>query len=454
MTSETPNQDLLPLLQALGGPVEPDLLEALAGQAPAEAALAALEKAGAVRRDPADPTALEPLDPDAVDPAAADHWIARLEAQQLAAGNPEPRIDEAILALGPAAGRREPVFAAGDRLATFQFNRGDLEAARATCERALALGEDLALRHALGLVDAAEGDDEAAIANLERALEAAPGERDPEITREYAATQAHLAEQLFGRGNLFRAMRLWEDAVKELAAIGEREDRAGLLDVLASVLAQQGDPEGAEERWREAGTLYAEAGDVAGEATVLARRAWLAESSGHDNRARELEDRACRALEEAGLWSDLAVLLNKLGAHRKDGDLLAQAFWLALQREDVPLEALVNLDAYFVQELGRESEAAPWIAGATLRRMETDADRDHPRFPELYRVTLDLFLSSVKAQGIPETEIREWTAENGLQDPAVVFPRALETLAAHVPGNQWRFSPGDFPGNGNRNPAV
>jgi tetratricopeptide (TPR) repeat protein len=102
--------------------------------------------------------------------------------------------------------------------------RGDLDAARASLGRSLALAEAdpdagavIAARNALALVEAAAGDLPAAIALLEGALEACrrTGERHLE-----AAVENNLADQLHAAGRPEAAMTHLKRAVTLFAEVG------------------------------------------------------------------------------------------------------------------------------------------------------------------------------------------------------------------------------------------
>jgi len=438
------NQALLQAARIFHIPVSPQTLAKVSGVDQPEQALASLAESGQITEEHIDGRtryrAASPLAGEEVPTEQARQaGEALAEATDLDQDN--LAVDAERHRLAMIAGDAATAFETGDRMAAYRLNAGQIAEAREICEQTLTLGEDFGLRHTLGMISAAEGDTESAIHHLERALESCPASGDPEVLREKAAILSHLAEQLFLNNALFRAIRLWEQAADLFAETGDRDEQANILDVVASVFARQGDADGAETYWKRALEQWRKAGDTAGEATTLGRLAWLAQSRDDKEQFENLARQACRALEAAGLWPDLAVLINKLGSENRDWNLLAQALWLTLQIDEVPLEALVNLGGQFVHENGRDSEDGLLIAAAVLSKVEARNERDHPRFPELYRIALDLYLSSAKAHGIPETEIREWTEKEGHDDPAQSVPRALKALEARVDEGQWLFSP-------------
>ena len=234
-------------------------------------------------------------------------WLARLLALPAPGGPARPGA-----AVGPAPRAR-----ALSAAALFAVDEGDLEAAQAQGEEALALARRAGDRpaialtlYALGCVASARGEDAAARSRLEASL----------VLFQELNHSVGMAGALRG---LAMAARGRDDALAEAhlrralalhRAAGDRSGTAGVLGQLGSLARARGDHAGAHEAYEESLALFREAGDPQGCALALGRLAGLAAARGEHAAARAAYAASLRGFQAVGRRRAVALTLRGLSA--------------------------------------------------------------------------------------------------------------------------------------------
>lgn len=424
-------------------PVDLHTLAATADIPPGDLDTATLLEAGILTRT-ADDLFL-PCEPLAEPPAETAARAARHLYHHHWRQNPQAlALHRELLRLAIAGQQADIAFEVADHIAGHYLHQGDFDTAKAICEQALALGEDFALQHTLGLCELSLGNLQAAKAHLQSALAATPASEDAGVLGEKASILHHLADAQAATGSTFRAAQHWQDAADIFAGLGEITEQAIIIEKMAQLFAQQGDQDSATDYWHLALMLWEQAGQSLGIAHALAQLARLAQQQDDKAHARALEERACKALAEAGEWRELALLLNKIGIERHDAGVLIQSFWLALA-VDAPLELLVDTGSRLLNEFERDTQEGATLAAAMLNKVEQEYSH-HDRFAELHRIALDAFLSCARQHGVAETRIYDWMHDCEFDQAGKTLHKAREILAARVNAADWLFNP-SLPGN-------
>lgn len=238
----------------------------------------------------------------APDRAAAHRAIATLS---LAQGDlPAARAHlEAAIAIHDATGDERSSAAATSTLAVVLFRAGDLGSAervgRSALARAGALGDDRGRGFALttlGLISAARRRPDDAFAHLLEALQMFRGDG---ARAEAASVLTNLGNVAHDNGDDQRSVRFYDGARQIFDGLGDRRGAAMCLNNLALLAAAHRDIDHAIELGRQAHEHFSAVGDVHGEAAMLNNLAgWWAT---HD------------ASEAAALYEQAIVRFEKLG---------------------------------------------------------------------------------------------------------------------------------------------
>lgn len=247
-------------------------------------------------------SALAASDDPAPHRAAAHRAIATLS---LAQGDlPAARAHlEAAIAIHDATGDERSSAAANSTLAVVLFRGGDLGPAervgRSALARAGALGDDRGrgfVLTTLGLISAARGRPDDAFAHLLAALQLFRGDG---ARAEAASVLTNLGNVAHDNGDDQRSVRFYDGARQIFDGLGDRRGAAMCLNNLALMAAAHRDIDHAIELGRQAHEHFSAVGDVHGEAAMLNNLAgWWAT---HD------------AAEAAALYEQAIARFEKLG---------------------------------------------------------------------------------------------------------------------------------------------
>jgi tetratricopeptide (TPR) repeat protein len=147
-----------------------------------------------------------------------------------------------------------------------------------------------------------------------------------------ASTLHNMAGVIAQRGDVDRAMTLWQESLELKDKIGDVKGTAATLNIMAGVIARQGVVDRAMELWQESLELKDRIGDVQGKAATLHNMAGVIAEQGDFARAMTL-------------WQESLELKDKIGDVQGNAATLANMAWAAGQNGDRLQELDLNIQA-------------------------------------------------------------------------------------------------------------
>jgi tetratricopeptide (TPR) repeat protein len=260
-----------------------------------------------------------------------------------------------------------------------------------------------------------------------------------------AATLHNMAVVIAEQGDVERAIGLWEESLALLERIGDKQGKAYTLHSMAGVIAEQGDVERAIRLLQESLALHEWIGDMLGKAATLSKMGWLASKNEDFDEARRLYFEAGKSMATIRAWLDLITVLSNLADIPSEGahGFLAQATWLTIRIESPAVKTL-NVIAALLEKLGTEHETAPLLGAAAFFIARTRG-RHHPDQEELINYGMSMLVACAAAREIEqEAQLEQWITSNGLIDPEQFMPALSSSLEAMVREEEWLFDRRQF----------
>ncbi|NEQ32492.1 MAG: tetratricopeptide repeat protein, partial [Leptolyngbya sp. SIO4C5] len=252
-----------------------------------------------------------------------------------------------------------------------------------------------------------------------------------------AATLNNMALVIADKGDIDRAMALWQESLQLQERIGDVSGKATTLNNMALVIANKGDIDRAMALWQESLQLQERIGDVKGKAATLAGMAYLAGQQGNRPRQHQLNLEAARLLAKAQAYSDLCIVLSNLSATDSSNAYLAQSAWLSLHIQ-TPLSNLVAYLAALFQAVPQAHSLEPLIATTALFQCLTQGE-NHPEKEQLQQLAMQMMNAAAShCQIKTQAEFTNWMAIEELNDPSAFLPRLFTELKTLI-GDTWLF---------------
>ncbi|NEQ33364.1 MAG: tetratricopeptide repeat protein, partial [Leptolyngbya sp. SIO4C5] len=200
----------------------------------------------------------------------------------------------------------------------------------------LSLVKDYRVYHALARSEEVLGEADDAVKHYQKALKLCP-ETD-EILK--AATLNNMAQVIANKGDIDRAMALWQESLQLLERIGDVRGKAATLNNIAQVIANKGDIDRAMALWQESLQLKERIGDVRGKAATLNNMAQVIANKGDIDRAMALWQEDLQLSERIGDVRGKAATLNNMAQVIADKGDIDRA--MALWQEDLQLSERIG----------------------------------------------------------------------------------------------------------------
>ncbi len=148
------------------------------------------------------------------------------------------------------------------------------------------------------------------------------GKQDPEAARAESSLRYELANVCVTRGDLDRALGLYQESLQLLEQIGDIRGKAASLHQMAQVYVTRGNLEGALGLYQESLQLNEQIGDIQGKAASLSMMAQVYVTRGDLDRALGLYQESLQLLEQIGDIQGKAASLSMMAqVYRTRGDL-------------------------------------------------------------------------------------------------------------------------------------
>ncbi len=168
----------------------------------------------------------------------------------------------------------------------------------------------------------AYGDYAGALALLEPYREPALAEADAETRRAYSSLWYELAYIYRVRGDLDRAMDLYQQSLQTFDALGDLKGKAATLHEMANIHTLRGDLDRAMDLYQQVLETVKALGDLQGKAATLHEMAYIYRVRGDLDRAMDLYQRSLQIKEALGDLQGKAATLHEMAyIYRVRGDL-------------------------------------------------------------------------------------------------------------------------------------
>ncbi|OYD89792.1 hypothetical protein CDG76_33865 [Nostoc sp. 'Peltigera membranacea cyanobiont' 210A] len=230
-----------------------------------------------------------------------------------------------ILRLGLLAKEQEIAVSIGNRIATYWLNNSRFVEAFDLCEQVLAVFQDYRILRTVAHAEYVLGFVQEAVAHYHKALDLCP---EKEL-QEKATILNNMASVIADQGDIPRVIALWEQSLEIFEQIDDVKGKATILNNMALVIAQQGDIPRASALWEQSLEISEQIGDVKGKATTLNNMAQVFAQQGGILRAIALWEQSLEIFEQIGDVKSKATTLNNIAlVIAQQGDIpRAIALW-------------------------------------------------------------------------------------------------------------------------------
>ncbi|MFN6572182.1 tetratricopeptide repeat protein [Dendronalium sp. ChiSLP03b] len=247
-----------------------------------------------------------------------------------------------IVRLGLLAKEQEIAVSIGDRIATHWVNDSRFVEALELCQQILAVYQDYRILGTIARAEEVLGFVQEAVVHYQQALDLCP----EEDLQQKAPTLNNMAGVIAQKGDITRAIALWEQSLEISEQIGNVKGKAATLTNMARVIADQGDTPKAIALWEQSLEISEQIGDVKGKAPTLNNMAGVIAQKGDITRAIALWEQSLEIFEQIGnVKGKAATLTNMAGVIADQGDiaraiaLYEQSLEISEQIGDVKVKA-------------------------------------------------------------------------------------------------------------------
>ncbi|MBN3943374.1 tetratricopeptide repeat protein [Nostoc sp. NMS9] len=213
-----------------------------------------------------------------------------------------------ILRLGLLAKEQKIAVSIGHGIATYWLNNSRFVEAFDLCEQVLAVFQDYRILRTIAHAEYVLGFVQEAVAHYQKALDLCPEEE----LQEKATILNNIASVIADQWDIPRVIALWEQSLEIFEQIGDVKGKATILNNIALVIVQQGDIPRAMALWEQSLEISEQIGDVKGKATTLNNMAQVFAQQGGIPRAITLWEQSLEIFEQIGDVKSKATTLNNM----------------------------------------------------------------------------------------------------------------------------------------------